>query len=368
MQEWDEIYMTASTTSPQISVIIPVYNVEKYLAKCLESVISQTFTDLEIIVIDDGSTDGSLAIAKEYEARDSRIHVYHQNNIGQGETRNRGIDLVAGKYLYFIDSDDFIDSDYLATLLQKAEETGADVVEGDMCMYRDDEDVSGTRLFHASCEGVHLNAENFRDFYARIVRAGYFSGGPCFRLVRTSFVKEHNVRFGDSRQMLAEDGFYSHQLMHFFPYVEFVSGPLYHYRQHASSTVHQAKKDLLKKQATMVAEYSRFIQSSPVHEVEKIICDSDAMSTFTLEVNNTLQTGGKYRDFRAAMADARKYPEFMAVICAYNRDRAYEYEQNRQHRALNRWISFCYAHHMDGAALRTVWILYRTMKSQEKFS
>lgn len=362
--------LSTSAPSPQISVIVPVYNVEKYLWECLDSVISQTFADLEIIVIDDGSTDGSLAIAKEYEAKDPRIHVYHQNNIGLGETRNRGIGLATGKYLYCIDSDDFIDPDWLEALYNKAEETGADVVFGEIMSYW--EDGRKPQLMHDHSpltEGsLTYDDSNEEDFYRNIYFAGYFATAAWSKIERADFVCEHNLRYGDNRRIFGEDSWFNLQLLHARPRVAFVHGVHYYYRRRATSIMNSPKKDILKREATMVADYSRFIQGSRSYYLEKKILDGLSMTAFVLEVNNVLITGGRYRDFREGMKDVRQYPEFLDALCSYNRDRAYLYETSRQHRILNRWISFCYGHHMDGLALRTVWGLYRTMKKEGKYS
>ena len=113
---------------PLVSVIIPVYNVEKYLNQCLDSVIAQTLTDIEIICVNDSSTDGSLGILEEYEKKDKRIRVVTQPNSGAGAARNRGLSMASGKYLSFLDSDDFFEPDMLELAYQKAEEDSADFV------------------------------------------------------------------------------------------------------------------------------------------------------------------------------------------------------------------------------------------------
>lgn len=112
---------------PEISVIIPVYNVEQYLSKCLESVINQTFTDLEIIIVDDGSTDDGLSICREYEAKDERIHVYHKTNGGLSSARNYGLDRATGKYIGFVDSDDYISEDMYESLYNNLISYNADM-------------------------------------------------------------------------------------------------------------------------------------------------------------------------------------------------------------------------------------------------
>lgn len=101
---------------PLISIIIPVYNVEPYLHKCLDSVLKQTYTNLEVMLIDDGSTDGSAGICHAYAAADKRIRLVRQENQGPGMARNKGLDLCQGEYIFFIDADDYMDLDLLQTL------------------------------------------------------------------------------------------------------------------------------------------------------------------------------------------------------------------------------------------------------------
>lgn len=112
-----------------ISIIVPVYNVEPYLRKCLDSILDQTYRDLEILIIDDGSTDGSGAICDEYAGKDDRIKVFHTENKGLSAARNLGLDNATGDWIGFIDSDDWIEPDMYEVLIKRAEETGADVVE-----------------------------------------------------------------------------------------------------------------------------------------------------------------------------------------------------------------------------------------------
>ena len=110
-----------------ISIIVPVYNVEPYLRKCLDSIVGQKYSDLEILVIDDGSTDESGAICDEYAKKDSRIRVFHTSNFGLSAARNLGVENARGDYLGFVDSDDWIEPDMYEALLNCAEETKSDV-------------------------------------------------------------------------------------------------------------------------------------------------------------------------------------------------------------------------------------------------
>jgi len=114
--------------TPKVSVIIPVYNVEKYLKECLNSIVNQTLKDIEIICVDDGSTDDSLNILNEYAQKDSRITVLTQKNQGAAVARNKGLDIANGEYLSILDSDDFFDITMLEKMYYKAISTDADVV------------------------------------------------------------------------------------------------------------------------------------------------------------------------------------------------------------------------------------------------
>ena len=116
-----------------ISVIVPVYNVDKYLAKCVESIIQQTYKNLEIILVNDGSQDNSAAICEHYRHKDVRITVIHQENKGISVARNRGLDIATGALLSFIDSDDFIHPRMFETLKKFMDSTNADI---SMCNYQ----------------------------------------------------------------------------------------------------------------------------------------------------------------------------------------------------------------------------------------
>lgn len=118
----------------RISVIVPVYNVAKYLPECLDSILNQTYRELEILVIDDGSTDGSGAICDEYARKDERIRVFHKENGGAASARNLGLREATGEYLAFVDSDDALEPDAYAFMLAQIRKQDADVVQ---CGYRD---------------------------------------------------------------------------------------------------------------------------------------------------------------------------------------------------------------------------------------
>ena len=122
--------MHGRTRTPTLSVVVPVYDVERYLSTCLESVLHQTFDDLEVIVVVDGATDSSLQIARTYARADRRVRVHHQGNRGLGAARNVGVGLARGRYLAFVDSDDTLPSDAYDVLVSTIERTGSDLAVG----------------------------------------------------------------------------------------------------------------------------------------------------------------------------------------------------------------------------------------------
>lgn len=132
--------------NPLVSVIIPVYNVEKYLRQCLDSVINQTLKDIEIICVDDGSTDTSLEILKEYKEKDDRITILTQQNQYAGVARNHGLSIAKGKYLSFLDSDDFFDLNMLKEMYNKAEIDKSDIVT---CVFYDYDTKTGRKRLKA---------------------------------------------------------------------------------------------------------------------------------------------------------------------------------------------------------------------------
>ena len=113
---------------PLISVIVPCYNVEEYLPKCIESILNQTYRNLEILLVDDGSPDNCGRICDEYAAKDSRIRIIHKKNGGLSDARNAALDVMTGEYVTFIDSDDYVSDDYVEYLYKIIKESGVKIV------------------------------------------------------------------------------------------------------------------------------------------------------------------------------------------------------------------------------------------------
>ena len=172
-----------------ISVIVPVYNVSPFLGKCLDSLLAQSFKDLEILIIDDGSTDDSGDICDKYAEEDKRITVFHTDNKGLSAARNLGLDKSKGDYIAFVDSDDWIEPEIFDVLLRNAEETGADIVECCVCEENTDT-VSVTNWQTGSFSGKEAVHELIQGRLGECVWDKLYKR-KCFDTIRFPEGREH---------------------------------------------------------------------------------------------------------------------------------------------------------------------------------
>ncbi len=188
--------------NPKISIIVPIYNAEKYIDRCMDSIFNQTFADYEIILVNDGSKDNSLSICKEYEKKDNRIKVIDKENGGAGSARNAGIDIAKGEYLYFIDSDDEISSNLLERTFFVAKEDDFDLI---VFSIKNDIIDSNTGSVLSSYCSKQSDLEfksrgDFRKNFSKLYYEGILFGGPVNKLFRTQIIKGNGVRFPDLRR------------------------------------------------------------------------------------------------------------------------------------------------------------------------
>ncbi len=205
-------------SKPQISVIVPVYNVEKYLHRCVDSILAQTFENIEVLLVDDGSPDNCGAICDEYAQKDSRVRVIHKKNGGLSDARNAGIDAAVGEYLGFIDSDDFIAPNMLQTLYDLAENNRADISICGMCeCFENGEPEQNPQVIQQVCTGI----EAFRLAFI----GNYFGMSICTKMVRRDLCKDHRFIKGKT----SEDVFFTPVLLSKAQRVAFTTEPLYYY-------------------------------------------------------------------------------------------------------------------------------------------
>lgn len=177
---------------PLVSVIIPAYNAEDYISQCLSSVLSQTLSDIEVIVVDDGSTDRTASIVEELTHRDGRIRLIRQENQCAGVARNKGMEVAEGKYLYFLDADDWIEPDSLEKLCSSAESLGSDIVVARSEGF--DNQTGETWLIDYALNGVPFDTLIRPSFYVdRLFQR--FMGWPWDKLYRAEFIQSSGLLF-----------------------------------------------------------------------------------------------------------------------------------------------------------------------------
>ena len=184
---------------PKVSVIIPVYNAEKYLRECLDSVVNQTLKDIEIICVNDGSTDNSLKILEEYASNDNRIKIINQDNQGAGIARNNGIKQAHGYYLYFLDSDDYIEIDALKKLYTKAQEYNTDII---IFNYSAFDNETGKEQFRTN---VCTNISNSEVVFSKLDHENNFfqitDSNVWAKFYRREFINHLNIKFSNTKSV-----------------------------------------------------------------------------------------------------------------------------------------------------------------------
>ena len=205
-----------------ISVIVPVYNAEKYINRCISSIISQTYSDWELSLIDDGSIDHSFSLMKEYEKKDKRIIAIHQENQGAGAARNRGLNLVTGDYVVFIDSDDYIEENYFSLLSNHNE----DVVFIDV--NRRDE-VGKIQ----SKERLSILKNKSKDDILRGQMTGQILWGGVRKAVKRSLLEKYDIEY--TQHKVGEEALYSFLVLFYAETISFIDVPVYNYEVHSSS-------------------------------------------------------------------------------------------------------------------------------------
>lgn len=217
-----------------ISVIIPVYNCEKWIGRCLDSIICQSYSDLEIIVIDDGSDDGSYPIIKEYSQKDGRIKIHSNSNHGVGFTRNYGISLANGEYIAFVDSDDYVESDYFEKLIQPMSNTEIDLV---ISGYKIILDKDG-KMHEKSVSLNYDVANNLKGILSdEILEMIEYINSPCLKLYRLSIINEFHIQFPDDMKTGEDLAFNLEYYEHVRKY-KYIKYEGYCYYQNDASVTH----------------------------------------------------------------------------------------------------------------------------------
>ena len=249
-------------SAPKISVIVPVYNTSMYLKRCIDSLTRQTLSEIEIILIDDGSTDHSLAICNMYAETDHRIHVIHKENQGQGLARNDGLKVANGGYICFLDSDDYYEQGTCEKLVAIMNSTAADIcsygyqmddVQGNIvkCPAIKDKEYVGKDGINKFI--LHYFGDSMEDDELRGVSS-------CMSVFKRSIIRDYNIDFPSERVVSSEDTAFCLEYCKHINKAVTISDSLYHYCQNEGSFSQGYKPDrlrLMKAHITLLNDYAK---------------------------------------------------------------------------------------------------------------
>lgn len=253
---------------PKVSVIVPIYNVEKYLDRCVRSLMNQTLKDIEIILVDDESPDNCPAMCDAYAKQDSRIKVVHKKNGGLGFARNSGIDNASGEYVAFVDSDDYIDLDFYEKLYKSAKDNGAEICLAGMTLINNQNKILCKNIFAnqvfdkdevlnkllPSTLGSDENNENFSSM------------STCIGIFNLNLILENNIRFVSEREYISEDAIFDIDIYQKASRVSFIDSAGYYYFYNSASLTHSYKPERFDKIKKLCQYEIELLKDSPVYE------------------------------------------------------------------------------------------------------
>lgn len=255
-----------------VSLIIPVFNVEEYLEECLESIINQSFSDYEVILVDDGSTDRSRLIISNYEKNFNKVTVLYQKNKGVSEARNLAFKHAAGEYVLYIDSDDFLKINMLELMVNKAKNTKADIVMCNYNLYYGDNNENNRVFSYNLLEDNIYSSKEVIDMMLNFKLQGQLWN----KLFKRSLLIEDNFEFESGRYI--QDIFPVFKVINRSEKIAFINEDLYYYRQRDTSTIH-------KKNIKLVEDYYHAMYSVIQYIIEnEIQVNSTSFKVFRASV------------------------------------------------------------------------------------
>lgn len=298
-------------STPLVSVIVAIYNAEKYLRRCVNSLVNQTLHDIQILLIDDGSTDNSGAICDEYAAKDSRVKVFHRSNHGVAATRQFGLEQATGIYVIHADSDDWVDLDMYEKMYQVAENEQADMVISDYV-----EEHKGKSIHRAQKPSSSDSNAVLADIFT-------FLYGACWnKLIRLEAIRKYNIDFVENVNF-GEDKIFNVRLLQHPIKVAYCPNVLYHYDQiiNPRSAVHENSAQMVYHRVNY-SKILRKYQQSPI--MEHGITKNDIYIAFMAIRTNAYSPEEFYKTFpelkSASIWPEKEFPFHMRFIvwCAFH--------------------------------------------------
>lgn len=249
----------------KVSVIIPVYNTREYLRHCVDSVLTQTYNNLQIILVDDGSTDDSGKMCDEVAQTDNRVQVIHKSNEGLGLTRNKGLEYVEGQFVTFLDSDDWFLSGHIETLVSNAMTTNSDLVIGSRTKYFTDQKEQYKQLdisLYGEFEVEDIREKVLPEIISASPKAKTDLGIPmsvCFNLYSSKIIKQNAILFPSERYSVSEDFFFNYQYIRACKKIVIIKEYGYIYRNTPMSISHSFNEEQINRVFNFYTEIKKLV-------------------------------------------------------------------------------------------------------------
>lgn len=272
----------------KVSIIIPIYKAERYLNRCLDSVLKQTYKNIEVILVDDGSPDKCPEICDNYKEKDKRIKVIHSENYGQGVARNKGLELAEGTYISFVDADDVLAKDAIERLITVAEGDKYDIVSGNYFIVDEAVKIHSNSFSSGQISKYGCQDEIKRyNLYKTSSSFGYVWG----KLYRREFISEYKIRFDSAKKVFMEDSLFNLKAFSYNPKYYVLNEPIYYYYIYESSTSNK-KGDVTESALNMIENYHYFLKSIDKYEENVDLFIPLAARVFCWSVIRKIQSEG----------------------------------------------------------------------------
>ena len=277
---------------PMVSIMVPVYNVEKYLSKCIDSLVNQTYENYEIILVNDGSTDGCGKICDDYAEKYGRIRVYHQKNLGVSAARNYGIDVAKGEFISFVDADDWLDTRYLEKLIAAQVEHDVDLT---MCEFTNILEANGTERRMVSFDGdIYYSGGSMIESYVLpktlMNNNRQMIGNPYCKLYKMKLLEEYKIRFNEELK-LHEDRLFNYEYVQHIVNFCYIAETYYYRLVWKGSSMRIFRKNIYEEYIKICKVYTNMLMKheKKLWEIEYFIplLISDVLGQYVCNIHNT---------------------------------------------------------------------------------
>ena len=268
--------------SPKVSIIAPVYKVEKYLARCMDSLLNQSLKDIEIIMVDDGSPDNCPALCDEYAAKDERVKVIHKKNEGLGFARNSGLEIARGEFVAFVDSDDYVKTSMFEELYAKGEEIEADVV---FCNYsKVGRNGKVKDIIEETQEAVYDTKDSIVQLILDMVGSSptsdkdrKFNMSVWHGIYKLSKIKKNNIKFLSEREMISEDIIFHINYLDVVETIKYINTCNYYYCENVESLTRTLRIDRFDKNKVLHQHVIQLLSQKYPEKKNDILLYSDRL-------------------------------------------------------------------------------------------